>query len=49
MAYPYGLAPLDELPEERSGEVMQVALGRVTSGHVVNTSIRVVEEVFQEA
>jgi type IV secretory pathway VirB4 component len=49
MAYPYGLAPLDELPEERSGEVMQVALGRVTSGHVVNTSIRVGEDVFQEA
>ena len=49
MVYPNGLAALDELPEERSGEVMQVALGRVTSGHVVNTSIRVVEEVFQEA
>jgi hypothetical protein len=49
MAYPNGLASLDELPEERSGEVMQVALGRVTSAHSVNTSIRVVEEVFQEA
>ena len=47
--YPNGLASLEELPEERSGEVMQVALGRNVTTPAVNTSIRVLEDVLQEA
>jgi hypothetical protein len=47
--YPNGLSSLDELPEEKSGEVMNVALGQAIAAHSVKTNIRVVEEVLQEA
>jgi hypothetical protein len=44
--FPHGLSAMDELPEEKSGEVMTVALGRSVA--TVKTIIRIEEDAFQE-
>ncbi len=48
-AYPNGLSALDELPEERSGEVMNVALGRGYTVEPVMARIEIHGAVLQEA
>jgi hypothetical protein len=44
--FPHGLSAMDELPEEKSGEVMTVALGRSVA--TAKTIILIEEDAFQE-
>jgi len=48
LAYPNGLSALDDLPEERSGEVVNVALGRSQPTAVVGVPVEIEAGVLQE-
>ena len=47
-AYPHGLSAFDDLPEERSGEVMDLASNRVTPRVSIKTIVPFEDKVLQE-